>query len=370
MDDILANIRGHINERLNSPLFGAYALAWLFWNYKVPLLLFSSLDVHDKITQIDAYLHADIEQIKFVYGFPLAIAAGYIFILPIPSTLVTAWTLFHQNVLAWVQKVILKRRVVTAEELAEKEEKWRAAQDAREKRLQELEITNEGLRNHRTRLDSELNEAMVQLKSAVDSSKAIPELHEKIGKSSERIDAMSSEVAHLKEEIQARKDEAETTEQILISLADWVERAGLVEHMHNVLNEAIAYHPKVPGAIEGLISYLAQLNVASPSTEVGTPHIYHSRDPAMDIFGLSKNPYPIKDYVNDWQIIEFLRKYCEWTGSETQLVDSSIDRFKIFSDVVGAEGAAELYSLINAESPDFDSMSYTLKKGLRDLVKI
>lgn len=373
MDDILASIRGHINERLNSPLFGAYALAWLFFNFKVPLMLFSGLDVHQKMYQIDMYLHADFDRVLYVYGWPLVIAAFYIFILPIPSTLVTAWTLLHQNVLASVQQKVLQRRIVTAEELAEKEKQWRDTHDAREKRLQELELTNEGLRNQRTRAEADLNDTMSQLKTAVELGKSIPELNQRISESSDRIIEMTTRVADLRAEINSQKTESEVMKHMLTNVANLVDESGIGDQVYYSLVQATANHSIVPEPIENLIAYLNQLRNARLNKAGVTASIFDSPsgDPAMGVFDNSKNPnIRIKDYINDGQIINFLRKYCDWSGSGTQLVESSIDRFKIFSDVVGAEGAAELYRLVNTASPDFDSMSDALKKGLRDLVEI
>lgn len=371
MDDILASIRGHINERLNSPLFGAYALAWLFFNFKVPLMLFSGLDVHQKMYQIDMYLHADFDRVLYVYGWPLVIAAFYIFILPIPSTLVTAWTLLHQNVLARVQQKVLQRRIVTAEDVAEKEEKWRAAQDSREKRLQELEMTNEGLRSHRARLDSELNEAMVQLKNAVEMGKTIPALNQKISESSDQIIAMTSEVADLKSKIQSQMIEVELTKSILVNLANSVEQAGLGEHVYNYLTNAAASHAKIPDVIDGFISYLAKLNAENRNSGRGPLHVIDIRDPSLNNFGfgVSKELH-IKDYLSDAQIFAFISAYRDWMGSSIQLGDSSIGRFKVFMDVLSPSRAAELYRLVNTASPDFDSMPDELKKGLRDIVEV
>lgn len=160
MQELFNDVRNYFNERLNSPLVISYVAAWLFFNYKVPLWLFSELSANEKIALVDAYLHSGWDSTLHAYGWPALISFVYVFILPVPAGLATAWTLLYQNVMAKLHQVILRRRVVTAEEVAQERAGWQKRHEEAERQIYELETRNSTLRTARERAENELTASL------------------------------------------------------------------------------------------------------------------------------------------------------------------------------------------------------------------
>jgi hypothetical protein len=59
VSDFIDSIKAALYDRAVSPLFGTFVVAWLLCNYKVPLIIFSDMDVHGKISYIDYILYPD-----------------------------------------------------------------------------------------------------------------------------------------------------------------------------------------------------------------------------------------------------------------------------------------------------------------------
>ena len=57
MKDILNSVRLQINERLSSPLFGSFVVAWMGWNHRLLLVLFSSQPVEKRFEFIDSHIY-------------------------------------------------------------------------------------------------------------------------------------------------------------------------------------------------------------------------------------------------------------------------------------------------------------------------
>jgi len=160
MQELFNDMRSYFNERLNSPLVFSYVVAWLFFNYKVPLWLSSDLPESEKIALVDAYLHGGWDSALHAYGWPALISFAYVFIVPIPAGLATAWTLLYQNVMAKLQQLILRRRVVTAEEVAQERAGWQKRHEEAERQIYELETRNSTLRTARERAENELSASL------------------------------------------------------------------------------------------------------------------------------------------------------------------------------------------------------------------
>ena len=87
MKSLIDSIRFQVYERLNSPLFGAFALSWAGWNYRfIFVLFFSDLKVVDKFNYIDSVLYSTKWSLwSFCLVYPAVTASVFILVYPIVS---------------------------------------------------------------------------------------------------------------------------------------------------------------------------------------------------------------------------------------------------------------------------------------------
>jgi hypothetical protein len=82
-EDISKSIKATLYERIGSPLYSTYAIAWCIVNYDVFLLLTASkLDVVKKIKLINYSLHGEWVNTLHTYGVPVIISGFAILLFP------------------------------------------------------------------------------------------------------------------------------------------------------------------------------------------------------------------------------------------------------------------------------------------------
>lgn len=117
MKDILSSLRLQIYERLSSPLFGSFVVAWVCWNHRLLTILFSTLPVTERFHLIDT-VHFPTTQAAWLIGFayPMASALAFIFIYPFPSKWILAFWLKRQNELKKLRDEIEGQVLLTKKE--------------------------------------------------------------------------------------------------------------------------------------------------------------------------------------------------------------------------------------------------------------
>jgi F0F1-type ATP synthase membrane subunit b/b' len=60
MNEYLTSIKAYLYDRTSSPLFGAFVLSWLGWNYKFVLVISSGMEVEKKINYISEKLYPHV----------------------------------------------------------------------------------------------------------------------------------------------------------------------------------------------------------------------------------------------------------------------------------------------------------------------
>ena len=81
--DLSKSIKADLYERATSPLFGAVAISWCFWNYKTIFILLSSLPVTEKFEYIEAFLYGGIWPfLSKLFIYPVLSALLFIFVYP------------------------------------------------------------------------------------------------------------------------------------------------------------------------------------------------------------------------------------------------------------------------------------------------
>lgn len=86
IEELTKSIKADLYERVASPLFGAFSISWIIWNWKFLLALTSSLKLEEKINFIDGTLyHGWVQPFTTLFLAPLVSAVVFIFLYPIPA---------------------------------------------------------------------------------------------------------------------------------------------------------------------------------------------------------------------------------------------------------------------------------------------
>ncbi|MEW8037799.1 MAG: hypothetical protein AB2712_15515 [Candidatus Thiodiazotropha sp.] len=86
LSDLTTSIKASLYERAISPLFGAFVLSWIAWNYRFILILSSNSPIQEKFEFIDKSLYPSIwEYLLQGAAYPLVTAVTFIFVYPIPA---------------------------------------------------------------------------------------------------------------------------------------------------------------------------------------------------------------------------------------------------------------------------------------------
>ncbi len=117
MKNIIDSIRLQINERLNSPLSGSFVLAWVCWNHRFLVVLFSALPVDKKFEFVDSNIFVTNWGIWLhcLIG-PLLTAILFIYLYPVISKHFYAYWLRQQLKLKVLRDNIEGATLLTREE--------------------------------------------------------------------------------------------------------------------------------------------------------------------------------------------------------------------------------------------------------------
>ncbi|HAS8558309.1 TPA: hypothetical protein I7791_07485 [Vibrio vulnificus] len=170
LSDSYNSLKLYLYDKNTSPLFGSLLVSWLVWNYKFILLLLSNLSYQEKLNMIDLIYGSNYEQ--YVTGIigPIATALIYIFLFPIPSKFVFAYSLKRQDELNKIKQDINNNQLISLEK----------SQSLR-KKISELSIEhakeseeNESKIDFLTEKNSELESEIISLKKQLfDSASTI-----------------------------------------------------------------------------------------------------------------------------------------------------------------------------------------------------
>lgn len=93
IDELSRSIRANLYERITNPLLGAASVAWVFWNYKLVLVLLSSLQLDEKIIFIEETLYPSwYWSLLYLFGFPLLSGMAFLYAYPIPAKYIYRYT--------------------------------------------------------------------------------------------------------------------------------------------------------------------------------------------------------------------------------------------------------------------------------------
>ena len=117
LSNTLKSVQSTILDRLTSPLAGSFAVAWVVWNYRFIVVLFSDATISRTFQLIDTLIYPD--QWTFLSRaifYPALSAAAYIFFYPYPAKFVAAFTQRRYQELDNQQKKIAEDVLMSIEE--------------------------------------------------------------------------------------------------------------------------------------------------------------------------------------------------------------------------------------------------------------
>ena len=120
LEDVTKSIKSSLYDRVSSPLFGAFAISWCLINYKLLLILFSSLLAGDKIKYIESTLYPDfLTLFLFNFLYPIIASSLFIFLYPIPAKYIYEYWHSQQIKLKKIKQTIEDETPLTIEESRE-----------------------------------------------------------------------------------------------------------------------------------------------------------------------------------------------------------------------------------------------------------
>lgn len=163
--DAIDSVRQQIGERLNSPIFGSFAIAWLIWNHQYLLVIFSSGEVQQRLelARKIAFPTDDALWWRGLY-WPAITTAAYILIYPWLSFVFLLYWDWRQTatnnrrVTAQGKAVMTEdARVSLLNRVATERTKFKMREDDLEKQIAELRVlktpaTSEELSGYQERI--------------------------------------------------------------------------------------------------------------------------------------------------------------------------------------------------------------------------
>jgi hypothetical protein len=172
LDDLTKEIKAQLYERVKSPLFGAFALSWVGWNYRGLLVAIADMPYKDRMGYLDGLYPTTAEWLWHCLGGPLLTAVGLLLIYPWPARWMYSYWAWQQKELKKVQQRIEDEIPLTQEEARALR---RVALDQTrdfESRLAGLQATNEELKAHLKTLNEENIRLSNEGKQQADAAKA------------------------------------------------------------------------------------------------------------------------------------------------------------------------------------------------------
>lgn len=117
LEEVLNSAKTTLLERLASPLFGSFAVAWCAWNYRFLVVLFSDASVTTTFELIDTVAFPTPWSVA-VKGFflPMISTLVYVFVYPYPAKLVYGFTRRRQKEINQLRQQIEDETLMTKEE--------------------------------------------------------------------------------------------------------------------------------------------------------------------------------------------------------------------------------------------------------------
>ncbi|WP_140626391.1 hypothetical protein [Methylibium rhizosphaerae] len=159
LKELLGAVRSQIQERVASPLTGAFVISWGIWNFKLILVVFGDGPYKDKVSFIETQLYPgwDMGTLRGI-AYPALTALAYIYLyLPLAKH-VMAHHKRRQNEMRALAAEIDGTKVLTVDQATELREQLRRRQAQWVQQRQDLEAENAALQQTVAELQRRLSE--------------------------------------------------------------------------------------------------------------------------------------------------------------------------------------------------------------------
>lgn len=160
LDDLTKEIKAQLYERVKSPLFGAFALSWVAWNYRGLLAVLSKMSVQETVAYIDGLYPSAWEKLGYCFGGPLFTAVLFLLVYPHPARWMYGYWANQHKKLKQVQQAIEDETPLTQEEANALRKVGLAQVKEFQTQLKELVATNKEL-DERVKLLQEENARLI-----------------------------------------------------------------------------------------------------------------------------------------------------------------------------------------------------------------
>lgn len=116
LDDLTKEIKAQLYERVKSPLFGAFALSWVAWNYRPLLAVTSGMTFQEKLAYLDSLYPSTLSWLTCSLGAPLLTAVLFLLAYPYPARWIYRYWANQHKELKKVQQEIEDETPMTQEE--------------------------------------------------------------------------------------------------------------------------------------------------------------------------------------------------------------------------------------------------------------
>jgi len=117
LDDLWKSVKASLYDRTASPLFGAVAISWVFWNYRLLVLLFADMPVSEKFNFIDSVLYPEgWTKLVWLGVGPSVTALLFLLAYPFPARWIYGYWHNQQKALKAVRQAIEDDTPLTREE--------------------------------------------------------------------------------------------------------------------------------------------------------------------------------------------------------------------------------------------------------------
>jgi regulator of replication initiation timing len=161
IEDFVVSVTNSIRERLTSPLTGALVLAWIAWNYRFLMVVFSTKAIEEKFAYLDHWLYEDrADALTHLFWGPAVTAIVIVVIYPVFTLgAYHAWAFFEKRIIEIQQKVD-GGKLVPRKEFEKFVADFFDQQTRNETQLQRRVAENSALRSENEELESQLKASM------------------------------------------------------------------------------------------------------------------------------------------------------------------------------------------------------------------
>lgn len=145
LDDLTKEIKAQLYERVKSPLFGAFALSWVAWNYRALLAVVADMPFKDRMIYLDGLYPSIEDRLLHGLGWPLLTATLFLLIYPWPARGMYWYWARQQKELKKVQQKIEDDTPITQEEANALRKEGLAQAKEYQSQLKELAASNREL---------------------------------------------------------------------------------------------------------------------------------------------------------------------------------------------------------------------------------